>query len=312
MDNIHISVVIPVYGCPECLVSLCQRLRQALSHITDRYEIILVNDSSPDNSWEIIQEIAQTESVVKGINLSRNFGQHCAISAGLEYATGDWIIVMDCDLQDQPEEIAKLYAKANEGFDQVVAIREKRKDNFVIRMTSKLFYLIFNYLADEKLDNRVANFGIYSRKVIDSIKRYKEKDRSFGLLAHLVGFKRAAIKVEHGLRPKGQSSYNFSKRTGLAISHVLSHSNKPLLLVVKIGFTCSFLASLYIVWLLIKFFFMSSTISGWPSVMVSLFFLSGFIISVVGMVGIYVGRIYSETKDRPLYIVDETTFPDKG
>ncbi|MCU7835955.1 MAG: glycosyltransferase family 2 protein [gamma proteobacterium symbiont of Taylorina sp.] len=308
MSKTHISVVTPVYGCYECLEQLYQRLNKSLSAITEDFEIIMVNDGSPDNSWKIIQQLAKQDNRVKGINLSRNFGQHYAIAAGLDYAWGDWVIVMDCDLQDQPEEIIKLYNKAQEGYEQVVGVRENRKDNFVTKLTSRLFYIVFNYLSDQTLDERIANFGIYSKSVIEQVKKYKEKDRSFGLLVTLVGFRRAEINIEHSLRVNGASSYDFRKRFNLAISHILSHSNKPLLLVVKAGFLCSLFSSVYALSLILRYIFWSQAVEGWTSVIVSLFFLSGMIISVIGMVGIYIGKIYSEVKERPLYIIHETTF----
>ncbi len=304
----HISVVVPVYGCATCLPSLCQRLKATLQQLTDNYEIILVNDASPDNAWTVIKELAHQDPLIKGVNLSRNFGQHYAITAGLSYADADWVVVMDCDLQDQPEEISKLYRKAQQGYDQVVGVRKNRQDNFMKKFTSWLFYVVFNYLTDKALDNRIANFGIYSHKVIQSILRYPEKDRSFGLLAVLVGFPRAEIEIEHAQRPNGESAYTFGKRLSLALDHILSHSNKPLLLAVKMGFLCSFISSLYALWLIIRYFLWAYITEGWTSVMVSLFFVSGMIISVTGMVGIYIGKIYNEVKQRPLYIVQETTF----
>jgi len=308
MSEVSISVVVPVYGCSECLDLLYLRLCDSLTVISSDFEIILVNDDSPDDSWNIIKQLATSDERVKGINLSRNFGQHYAIAAGLEYATGHWVVVMDCDLQDQPEEIPNLYNKAQEGYEQVVGVRENRQDSFFIKLTSKLFYTLFNYLSDKMLDNRVANFGIYSKKVIDNVKKYKEKDRSFGLLVAMTGFKRAELKIEHAERTTGKSSYDFRKRMSLAIDHILSHSNKPLFLAIKTGFICTMAASMYAVWLIIKYFFWSQAVAGWTSVMVSMFFLSGMIVSVIGMVGIYIGKIYNEVKERPLYIIDELTF----
>ena len=268
----------------------------------------MVNDASPQNDWEVIKSIASKDNRVKGINLSKNFGQHAAISAGLEYCTGEWIVVMDCDLQDQPEEIIKLYQKSQEGFHVVVGKRMRRKDFFLVKLFSKLFYNLFNYLTEQNLDNRVANFGIYSRKVIDNVKRYKEKDRSFGLLVALVGFSRVEIEVVHAKRAKGASSYNFRKKINLAMDHILSHSNKPLKLAVKIGFLFTTGSIIYGFWLIIAYFVYANVATGWTSLMVSLFFLTGLIIAVVGMVGLYVGKIYDEVKERPLYIIDETTF----
>ena len=308
MPDIYMSVVVPVYGCSGCLNDLYQRLTDTLSIISKEFEIILINDASPDDSWDVIKYLSQSDPRVKGISLSRNFGQHYAIAAGLQFSTGKWTVVMDCDLQDRPEEIINLHEKALEGYEQVVAVRDNRKDGILITFTSRLFYIVFNYLSDNVLDNRVANFGIYSSKVIGSVRRYKEKDRSFGLLVAMTGFSREQLKVEHASRSEGKSSYSFRARMSLAVDHILSHSNKPLFLAIKTGFVCSLLSSSYALWLIIRYFIWSQSVAGWTSVIVSLFFLSGLIVSVVGMVGIYVGKIYNEVKERPLYIIDELTF----
>ncbi len=305
---VDISVVTPVYGCADCLEELCRRLRATLEPLVEHFEILLVDDRSPDGAWEVIRELAQRDPAVRGIRLSRNHGQHYAIAAGLDQVRGRWTVVMDCDLQDQPEEIAKLYHKALEGYDQVVGVRENRRDPFFIRITSRLFYVVFNYLSGQRLDNRVANFGIYSRKVIDAVRCHRERDRSFGLLAAIVGFERAQIPVAHAARPRGRSTYDFRKRLNLALDHILSHSTKPLMLAVKTGFTVSLISALFAGWLILRYFFFARAPEGWTSVMVSLFFMAGLTISVIGMVGIYVGKVYGEVKNRPLYILDETTF----
>jgi dolichol-phosphate mannosyltransferase len=305
--NNKISVVIPCYKCADCLVELHKRIVCTLEQITNEFEIIFVNDASPEKDWQIIKELAGNDIRVTGINLSRNFGQHYAITAGVDYSNGDWVIVMDGDLQDRPEEIAKLYRKAQEGFDIVVGKREDRKDSHIVRMTSRLFYIVFNYLTDQKLDNKVANFGIYSKNVIDNVKKLKEADRSFGLLVNLVGFSKSAIKIDHSHRANGKSAYSFKSRLNLALDHILSHSNKPLILAIQTGFLISSLSLFYGFWLIIRYFINSHVADGWTSLMVSLFFLSGLIIVVIGMVGLYVGKTYNEVKNRPLYIVKEIT-----
>jgi dolichol-phosphate mannosyltransferase len=307
INDVFISVITPVYGCYATLEELCIRIDKTLSNIATNYEIILVNDASPDNAWEVIQSLAQKDERIKGINLSRNFGQHRAIAAGLDFAQGNWIVVMDCDLQDQPEEILKFYKKAQEGYDIVVGKRINRKDSLFIKLTSKIFYVVFNYLTAQKLDNSVANFGIYSRRVIDSILLLKEQDRSFGLLSVWVGFSRASIDIKHAPRKIGQSGYNLKKRILLAVDHILSHSNKPLIIAVNLGFILSFCSFIYALWLIIRYFLWSVSILGWSSLMVSLFFLAGLNISIIGMVGLYVGKIYEGIKNRPLYIIKEKT-----
>jgi dolichol-phosphate mannosyltransferase len=303
--NNKISVVIPCYKCADCLAELYRRIVLTLEQITKEFQIIFVNDASPEKDWQIIKELAGKDSRVTGINLSRNFGQHYAITAGLDYCNGDWIVVMDGDLQDRPEEIKKFFEKTSDGYEIVVGKRENRKDSCVVRMTSRLFYIVFNYLTDQKLDNKVANFGIYSKKVIDNVRKLKEADRSFGLLINLVGFSRLELEIDHSHRANGKSAYSFRSRLNLAVDHILSHSNKPLILAIQVGFLISSLSLFYSFWLIIRYFINSHVADGWTSLMVSLFFLSGLIIVVVGMVGLYVGKIYNEVKNRPLYIVKE-------
>ncbi len=304
----HISVVIPVYGCAECLPELYKELSATLSKITEDFEIIMVNDGSPDNSWEIIKRLAREDSRLRGINLSRNFGQHHAITAGLDYAWGEWVVVMDCDLQDQPKEIIKFYETAKQGYDMVVGLRTRRQDNLIRRLASRLFYKIFGYLTDTKIDHRIGNFGIYSRKVIESIKLLREQNRSFVLSALWVGFRRKEIEIEHGSRLYGKSSYNFRRMFRLAFDSMVAHSNKPLSLIVRLGFTLSILSLIYAGWLVIRYLLWGVSVIGWTSLMVSIYFTAGLIIGTLGIVGLYLGKVFNEVKGRPLYIVESTTF----
>ena len=309
---VHISVVTPVYGCAESLPELYDRLVRTLEKISDRFEIIMVNDASPDNAWEVIKELARQDRRVKGINLSRNFGQHRAITAGLDFARGEWVVVMDCDLQDQPEEILKLYAEAQKGHDVVVGRRVVRQDGFFKKTSSALFYRLYNYLTDSDVDKAIGNFGIYSSKVIQSIRRLKEQNRSFGLFVLWAGFDRTEIEINHAPRKTGKSSYSFSKLVNLAIDSIVAHSNKPLQLSVKLGFSLSFLSILYASWLVVKYILWDYHVEGWTSLIVSVYFLAGLIIGSIGMVGLYIGKIFDEVKGRPLYLVRETTFEEES
>ena len=306
--NKTFSVVIPVYGEKLNLILLHKRLISVLDSLENDYEIIMVDDNSPDNSWEVISSLSKNDAKIKGIKLSKNFGQHRAIAAGLHYVEGKWCIIMDCDLQDRPEEIINLYSEAIKGYDIVMARRKRRKDKFLKRLTSKLFYFVFNFLTDQKLDSRFTSFGIFSNKVIKTINRYKEKDRSTGLLLNLVGFKKSHIDVKHDARSIGESSYSFQSRYKMAMDHILSHSTKPLTLSLKLGFFVTFFSSLYAIYIFIRFFLNSTSVPGWHSLIVSIFFFSGIIIMLLGITGLYVGKIYDEVKDRPLFIIDEKTF----
>jgi len=304
----HISVVIPVYRAENCLHVLYSRIKASLELITQDFEIILVEDCGGDRSWEIIQELAQVDPRVKGIQFSRNFGQHYGITAGLDHCDGDWVVVMDCDLQDRPEEIPKLYFKALEGYDLVVGLRTQRQDNLLRKLISKLFFTVFNYFADIKIDNRTASFGIYSRKVIRSITQMKEQYRSFGTFAVWVGFRRVQIPIKHSHRQYGKSSYNFSSMFKLAIDSIYSYSNKLLSIFVTLGFTISSISLGYACWRLIKYFLGGEQLLGWTSLIVSIYLTAGLIIAVIGVVGIYIGKIFDEVKGRPLYIIQSTTF----
>lgn len=306
MEPIKISVVSPVYGCKACLYELYDRLVASLSKITEQFEIILVNDACPQKSWEHIVALCGRDSRVKGINLSRNFGQHYAITAGLDHAKGEWVVVMDCDLQDKPEEIAKLYAKAMEGYDIVFGKRVERQDSFFKQLGSKFFNKVLEYFTDTKHDNSIANFGIYAQKVVQTINQYREQSRDFLLFAKIVGFKKVEIEIEHAQRAHGKSSYNLSKLINLAIDSILSHSNKPLRLSIQLGFIIASSSLGFAFWLVLRYFLYGTTTEGWTSLMVSMFFMFGLLFAILGITGLYIGKIFDEVKHRPLYIIGET------
>jgi len=268
----------------------------------------MVNDASPDNSWPIIKALAASDGRVKGINLSRNFGQHYAITAGLDFAEGDWVVVMDCDLQDVPEEIPKLYQTAQSGYDVVVGRRINRQDSLIKKGMSKLFYCVFSYFSDVEVDNRIGNFGIYAKKVVKNIRLLGEKNRSFGLFVLWVGFRRIEIDVKHAARQCGNSSYTFRKSMALALNSIVAHSDKLLFLSVKVGMSVSALSLLSAAWIVLSYFIWATPIIGWTSLIVSVFFTAGLIIGTIGIVGIYVGKIFDEVKHRPLYVIDDATF----
>lgn len=304
----HLSVVTPVYGCAEALPELCQRLHKVLGELSPDYEIIMVNDASPDDAWVVIQSLAIDDERVKGINLSRNFGQHYAITAGLDYAQGDWVVVMDCDLQDLPEEIRNLYRTAQLGYDIVVGLRTIREDGWVKKFLSKQFARVFSYFTGAKLDNRIGNFGIYAQKVIRSIRPLREQNRSFGLFVLWVGFRRIEIDVKHAPRTYGKTSYTFRKMMSLAMDSILAHSDKLLRLTVKLGLIISLLSLCFAGWIIVRYFLWSTPLMGWTSLIVSVYFSTGLIIGTIGIVGLYIGKIFNEVKNRPLYIIDTATF----
>ena len=306
----HISVVVPVYMAESCLEELYQRLKASIAIITENFEIVLVEDCGGDRSWPLIVDLTKRDARVKGIQFSRNFGQHYGITAGLDHCDGDWIVVMDCDLQDRPEEIPRLYAKAQEGYDVVLARRGQRNDPVLKRFSSWLFYKLFSYLADMDYDGETGNFRIVSRKVVSSFRAMRERLRFFGGLVNWMGFPTASIDVQHDERFAGQTSYTFRKLWKLASETIIAYSDKPLRLAIRFGFVISALAFAYGGYIVYQSLVHGASITGWSSLIVSLYFLGGIIISILGILGVYLGKAFDETKRRPLYIISHTTFDD--
>lgn len=301
----HISVISPVYRAENILPELVSRLEASLNQITQDYEIILVEDSGPDDSWKVIEELSGSRPFVKGIKLSRNFGQHYAITCGLDHAKGEWIVVMDCDLQDRPEEIEKLYNKTKEGYNVVLARRKQRNDKYFKKLFSKLFYRTLGYLTGSEQDETIANFGIYNRKVIDTLVSMRESIRYFPTMVKWVGYKQAKVDVEHSSRAEGETSYNLKKLFNLALDIILAFSDKPIRLTVKLGLLISLTSFFIAFYYFVKWLMGGVVVLGYTSLIVSVWLLSGFIISTLGVIGLYVGKIFEGVKKRPIYIIDK-------
>jgi dolichol-phosphate mannosyltransferase len=300
-----ISVVSPVFQAAEIVPYLVDELRVALDNLTDSYEIILVDDRSKDRSWDSIKAQCNEDRRVKGLRLSRNFGQHCAITAGLSHAKGDWVVVMDCDLQDRPDQIHCLYSKANEGFDIVYARRRSRQDSKRRRLYSRFFYFLFSYLTDTEQDPSIANFGIYNKKVIKAILNMNDQIRYFPAMVQWVGFRSTSVDVDHAARMQGTSTYNLRKMIRLAVNNIISFSDKPLRLVAQGGLILSCLSIMTGLIFLLFYLLGLIKVAGYASLIISIWLTSGINIFVLGLVGIYVGKAFEKVKNRPLYILDE-------
>jgi dolichol-phosphate mannosyltransferase len=300
-----VSVIIPVYRAEGCLHELYRRLKSSLETLTLDFETIMVEDCGGDASWSIIEQLAHQDSRIKGIRFSRNFGQHYAIAAGLDHCNGDWIVVMDCDLQDQPEEIVRLYQKAQEGYDMVLARRVERQDGFLKKLASFYYYKVLEQLTEGSHDHTIGNFGIYSLSVIDKVLLFKERVYSFPLTVRLLGFNVATLDVEHARRFAGKSSYSYYKLITLAIDGIVSQSNKLLTYSIRVGFLLSSSAFIYAIYLIVQYWLLQVPVAGWTSIMVSIYFLMGLLFVNLGIIGIYLGKIFDGSKDRPLYIIKE-------
>lgn len=297
-----ISVVIPVYGCKAALPELYRRLTDTLQRITKDYEIILVNDACPQDSWSVIQDLCTSDQRVIGLEMSRNFGQIRAILAGLDYSTGDWVVVMDCDLQDKPEEILRLYQKAQEGYDVVFARRKIRKDSPLKVFVSNCFYKLYSFATDGKYDPALCNFSISSRQVIHQYCKMRELHRAFVIYIKWMGFRQGVIDVDHSERFEGKSSYNFKKRMCAAMEILTSQSDKLLRLTAMGGAVMSLISFIVVLTIVVRYF-MYHIVPGWSSTIAAIFLMGGLIIMSIGIVGIYIGNIFMEVKHRPLYIV---------
>lgn len=252
-------------------------------------------------------EVAKSNPQLKGFKLSRNFGQHYAITAGLDQAKGEWIVVMDCDLQDQPEEIPNLYQKALEGYDAVLARRANRQDGLLKKLSSRLFYRTLAYLTGSHQDETIANFGIYHKKVIAQITQMRESIRYFPTMVRWVGFKQTTLDVAHAPNEERGSSYNFRRLFNLALDIMLAYSDKPIRLTVKLGLIVALTGFIFAIYTLFRYLQGEIIVAGYASLIISLWLLSGFILITLGMVGLYIGKTFEGVKQRPIYIIGQST-----
>ncbi len=304
----HISVVSPVYKAPKILPELIKRLKDSLEQITDSYEIILVDDGCPWNSWEVIEELSENNPHIKGIKLSRNFGQHYAITAGLDHAKGDWVVVMDCDLQDQPEDISKLYNCAiKNNQDMVIAASKNRNIHLLKEIGSRVYKKIFGYFSSVNLEDGIGNFGIYHKKVIEAVLVMGDQIRVFPILVKWVGFRREILMVSRENRIEGKSSYTFWTLLKLAIEIGLAFSDKILRLGLSIGMIIILGAFIYSGVIFTRYYFGEVKVAGYTSLLLTVLFMSGFLLTFMGILGLYMSKMFQKVKDRPLYIISETT-----
>jgi dolichol-phosphate mannosyltransferase len=303
--NNTLSVVVPLLNEEGIVEELIKRINGSVEEVSENYEIILVDDGSTDGTWEKIRLSSKLNLKVKGIKLSRNFGHHYAISAGLHNAKGEWVVVMDGDLQDRPEVIPNLLKKAQEGFDVVFVSRNKRPESLFYRIFQKFFYIILNRLSGIDFDSRQANFSIINRKVVEAFKKFPENSRFYGSTIKWLGFKRSYIEAEHGRRFSGKPSYTIRKRLNLAFDIILAFSDRPLKFAIGLGLFLSGVSFLILIWVLIGYMSWGFTVIGWPSLIASIFLSSGAILVVLGVIGIYLGRVFNEVKSRPLYLVED-------
>ncbi len=304
---VQLSVITPVYGCTDCLEDLVDRIGAVAAALALTHEVILVDDCGPDHPWPRIRELASTRTHVVGVRLSRNFGQHSAISAGLKQSRGEVVVVMDCDLQDVPEEIPKLLGALGHDYDVALGRRTARQDSFLKRGLSAGFYALLSWLTGVRQDPSVANFGAYRRVVVDAINAMPETNRFFPLLVRWTGFRSTSVPVRHSERLSGQSSYSLGRMLRLALDVAIAYSDKPLRITVSVGIVFSMVAALVVIYTLAQYFAGNTAVAGFTSILASIWLVGGVTQVSIGVVGLYLGRVYVETKARPAYLVAEVT-----
>ncbi len=314
-SSLEFSIVIPIYNEEENISELYKRLTGVmeglcynLKYPMDSYEVIMVDDGSKDHSWHSIKELNKEDQRVKGISFSRNFGHHLAITAGLDYARGKAIILMDGDLQDPPEEIPKLFEKFKEGYDVVYGIRQHRRDSFLKRVTSYAFWWILRKFSGVDIPQGQTMLRILSKRLVNILKEMREQARFIHGLIAWAGFKTTTLEIQHNPRTRGKSKYNIPKMFRLAFHAVTSFSTVPLKLAIYMGFVSAFISFIIGILFIYQKIFFGIPVLGYASIIISIFFVGGVQLLVLGLFGEYLGRTYQEVQRRPLYILKESLF----
>lgn len=305
--SVELSVVVPVYRAEDCLEALHQRLTAVLTELGRPYEIVLVEDAGPDASWARIQELAAKDEHVRGFQLSRNFGQHPAITAGLSQARGAWVVVMDCDLEDPPEEIPRLLAAAEEGdHDLVLARRRLRGQGFLRGLLSQTYFRLLSTFTQLPLDGRYGTFSLLSRKVVDAFLSFRDRNRHYLFILLWLGFRRGAIDYDQAERYAGTSSYTLGALVRHAIEGVFFQTAVLLRWIVYAGFAQALLgvlaAAVLVYWRLTGQIF-----PGWTSLVCLILLSSGGLMVSTGITGLYIGEVFEQVKSRPLFVVGRST-----
>ncbi len=312
-DKVMHSVVVPMYNEELVVLETYKRLKQVMDSVQEPYEIVFVNDGSRDKTAAIISEICETDKNIKFVDFSRNFGHQVAITAGMDFAEGDTIVVIDGDLQDPPEVIPKMIEKWKEGFDVVYGKRTERKgETFFKKFTSKAFYRFLRKMTDVDIPVDTGDFRLIDRKVCDALKHINEKNRYIRGLISWLGFKQSAVEFSRDKRFAGETKYPLKKMLRFAFDAITSFSYKPLKLASYAGMFLSLFSFIYLLIVLYQRVFTNKAIQGWASTMAVSLFFNGIVLLILGIIGEYIGRIYDEAKGRPLYVIRQTkNFEDK-
>jgi dolichol-phosphate mannosyltransferase len=307
----ELSVIIPVFNEQEIIPELYERIKNSVLQITQNYELIFINDGSKDNTLLELLKLTRTDDRVFYLNFSRNFGHQIAVTAGMDACRGKAVIIIDGDLQDPPELIPELYHKHKEGFEVVYAQRAERKgESYFKKITAKLFYRLLQKITSIDIPVDTGDFRLIDRKVVDYLKQMPEQNKFLrGQIAWL-GFRQTHVLFSRDIRKYGKTGYPFSKMLHFAMDGITSFSDKPLLLVSKLGFFFSFIAFIVILYAVFSHFVLDRTITGWTSLIISSMFIGGVQLISIGIIGEYISRINKNVLNRPLYIVENSNIQE--
>ena len=312
-SSVQYSIIVPVYNEELVVEETYKRLKQVMDTSGGSYELIFVNDGSRDKTAEIVHKLCGKDKNVRLVDFSRNFGHQIAITAGMDSATGQAIVVIDADLQDPPEVILKMIEKWKEGYEVVYGKRSKRKGETLFKkLTAAMFYRVLKNMTNVEIPVDTGDFRLIDRKVCDVMRALTEKNRYVRGLVSWVGFKQTAVEYIRDERWAGETKYPLKKMIKFAMDGITSFSYKPLKLATYIGFALSGISFLYLIIVLVQKMILHSTIEGWASMVAVQLFFNGIMLVLLGIIGEYIGRIYDESKNRPLYILrDKIGFKDE-
>ena len=301
-----VSLVVPVFNEVQELAEFYKRATQALSALEGMaYEIVFVDDGSQDGSFAKLASFAQLNPNIRVLKLSRNFGHQIAISAGIDHARGDCVVIMDADLQDPPEVVAAMIARWRDGFDVVYGVRSDRAGETPIKLaTASMFYRLMGRLTNVHIPANVGDFRLISRRVVDQLKQLREKDRFVRGLVSWVGFRQTGIVYKRDPRHAGETKYPFRKMLSFAFDGITSFSTLPLKIATWTGYAAAILAVLYLLSVFVQKM-LGYTVDGWATIMVAMLFMGAVQLICLGILGEYLGRVFNEVKPRPMYIIEE-------
>ena len=306
-DKYTLSIVVPIFNESDNIYAFYEKITKVLNELSEPYEIVFINDGSKDNSLDLLVELHEKDKKVKVINLSRNFGKEIAMTAGMDYSSGEAVIPIDADLQDPPEVIVSLFHKWREGYDVVYATRSSREgETWLKKWTSKMFYKIMGSLTKIEVPRDTGDFRLMDRKVVEALKELREHHRFMKGLFSWVGYKQIGVSYNRDPRYGGKTKWNLGKLFNFAIEGITSFSYIPLKFASLMGVIVSFLSFVYGIFIVIKTLIFGNPVGGYPSLIVIILFLGGIQLLTIGIIGEYIGRIYDETKKRTLYFVRDT------